>query len=74
MSQSHMSQNHKIEKTNEIKRDCPSDFLTHSLYDSEFVELTLVYISIPHKHYTAIAKVIVKSVYCHLDIRITNTS
>jgi hypothetical protein len=41
MSQSHMSQNHKIEKNNEIKGIRQSDFLTHSLHYSEFVELTL---------------------------------
>ena len=48
MSQSHMSQSPKIEKMNEIKgSDCPSDFLTHNLHYSEFVELTLITLNVP---------------------------
>ena len=43
MSQSHMSQNHKIEKLIKSK-GLSLRFLTHSLHDSEFVELTLRYI------------------------------
>ena len=42
VTKSHVTKS-QIEIINEIKRDCPSDFLTHSLHDSEFVELTLFY-------------------------------
>ena len=43
VTKSHVTKS-QIEIMNEIKRDCPSDFLTHSLHDSEFVELTLFYL------------------------------